>query len=166
MMRVHTHTRTHGRPPRVHPTSDDLSCRVHHLSRFKVRHGMRIQKNTRDKYQLTGSPLSSRPALTFVCVCVFVCLCVCVFVCSWRYFLTHSNSLLPSALSSSADLCVILFSRFADQRDSSELFTLYFVFRGAGSRFCCLCNKSDNWKPNCGWNFNSVSFSLQELLLL
>lgn len=54
------------------PTSDGLSCRVYYLSLFKVRRRMSFQKNTPDKYQLTGSPLNSRPALTFVCVCVCV----------------------------------------------------------------------------------------------
>ena len=164
MMRVHTHTHAHTAvlPGFTQPV-------MTWAAEFIICHGLRSDtewesKKTHETNTSWQGHLSAAGQPWHLCV--FVCLCVCVFVCSWRYFLTHSNSLLPSALSSSADLCVILFSRFADQRDSSELFTLYFVFRGAGSRFCCLCNKSDNWKLNCGWNFNSVSFSLQELLLL
>lgn len=48
-----------------------LGSGVYHLSLFKVRQKkIRLKKNTGDKYQLTGSPLNSRPVLTFVCVSV------------------------------------------------------------------------------------------------
>lgn len=69
VQRLLVFTLTHGRPPKIQTTVEDLSRRVYHLSQFKVRHRMRFQKPpTQDKYQLTGSRVNSRPALTFVCV--------------------------------------------------------------------------------------------------